>query len=104
MLSYDLAKVVITVTIASFLVSCASSPSHTLTAPQHEVYSVGERSQGASIGASSGYDCSMENLRTHQVFHAEAVQRNDALKKARSLCLAGQFAQSCSVKFYCSPI
>ena len=103
MLFYDLAKVVITVSIASLLVSCVPSSSHPVAPPQREVYSMSDNSPGASISASSGYDCSVKNLQTHQVFHAEAVQRNDALKQARSLCLAGQFAQSCSVKFYCAP-
>lgn len=103
MLSCNLAKVVITVGLAGLLVSCASSSLHTVAPPQREVYSASEGSLVTSISVSSGYECSVKNLQTRHVFHAEAVQRNDALKKARSLCLAGQFAQSCSVKFDCSP-
>ena len=102
---YDVLKVIVTISAVTILVGCvAASSSHAVSPPKREVYLTGGSSPVATVDGSSGYVCSVENLRTDQVFHAEAAQRNNALKQVRSLCLSGQFARSCSVKFYCSPM
>lgn len=104
MLLYDLAKCLVTVSIAGLLVSCVSSSPHAVAPPHREVFLSDRSSSATNDDLSTGYYCYVKNLQTHQVFHAQAAQRNVALKQARSLCMAGQFARSCSVKFDCAPM